>query len=76
QHIDDTIKIDFFAVSLPELSVFDIDMDKRNRIHCHYLMGLGFDGLKKLDEADEQFKKVLKMDASNQGAIEHSKLCR
>lgn len=73
KHIDDTIKMDFFAVSLPELSVFDIDINMRNRIHCHYLMGLGYLGLGRMNEAKEQLEKVLEMDVSHQGAIEHLK---
>lgn len=72
KHLNDKIVIDFFAVSLPELSVFDIDLDKRNRIHCHYLMGLGYLGLGEKEQAEEHLKEVLKMDASHQGALEHS----
>ena len=44
-HIDDKINIDYFAVSLPDLLVFDADLDLRNNVHCLYLMGLGNLGL-------------------------------
>lgn len=70
-HLDDKITVDFFAVSLPELSVFDIDLDKRNRIHCHYLMGLGYAGLHEEGLAQQHFSEVLEMDASHQGARVH-----
>src|SRR5690606_15993816 len=30
-HVDDKIKVDYFAVSLPDLLVFDQDLDQRNR---------------------------------------------
>ena len=45
QHISDKITIDYFAVSLPDLLVFDADLDLRNKVHCLYLMGLGYLGL-------------------------------
>ena len=37
--------MDYFAVSLPDLQIWEDDMNKKNRIHCHYLMGLGHLGL-------------------------------
>ncbi len=43
--MNDVIKIDYFAVSLPDLLVFDQDLDLGDKIHCHYLMGLGNLGL-------------------------------
>lgn len=74
QHFDDKVKIDYFAVSLPDLMIFDDDLDKRNKIHCHYLMALGKSGLKEFENAGEHFETVLKMDASHQGAIIHQKM--
>ena len=40
QHLDDNVKIDYFAVSLPDFLIFENDYTKMNRIHCLYLMGL------------------------------------
>ena len=34
-------KMDYFAVSLPDLLIFEDDMQKRHEQYCHYLMGLG-----------------------------------
>lgn len=70
-HLNDKIKIDFFAVSLPELSVFDMDLDEHNKIHCHYLMGLGYFGLGEERQAKTHLQKVLKIDISHEGACEH-----
>ncbi len=67
-HIFDDIKIDYFAVSLPELQLFEEDLNLRNSIHYYYLMGLGHVGLNNLDKAKDCFNKVLKMDPSHQGA--------
>jgi tetratricopeptide (TPR) repeat protein len=74
QHFDEKVKIDYFAVSLPDLMIFDDDLDKRNKIHCHYLMALGKLGLDQLENASVHFETVLKMDASHQGAIIHQKM--
>ena len=40
----DEVKIDYFAVSLPDLVIFDDDLNKRNKIHCLYMEGLGYLG--------------------------------
>lgn len=65
------IKIDFFAVSLPDLMVFDNDLNLRNNIHCHYLQGLGFLGLKQYDKAKHHFENVLLLEPAHKGATIH-----
>ena len=76
EHLNDTVKIDYFAVSLPDLLVFDQDLDLRNKIHCHYMMGLGYLGLgnNSLNLAEENFNSVLKLDINHAGAIIHKKM--
>jgi tetratricopeptide (TPR) repeat protein len=68
-HLDDDVQMDYFAVSLPTFLVFDEDLQLRNRIHCHYMMGLGLVGLHRMQEAQEHFQKVLELDANHQGAL-------
>jgi tetratricopeptide (TPR) repeat protein len=70
-HEDDEIRIDYFAVSLPDLLIFDDDLKKRNYIHCKYISGLGFLGLKRFKEAEKTFNEVLKEDAMHFGAKTH-----
>lgn len=48
KHISDKIEYDFFAVSMPELEVYQEDMQKRNRAYCKYLITLGHKGLKEI----------------------------
>jgi tetratricopeptide (TPR) repeat protein len=72
QHFNDEIKIDYFAVSLPDLLVFDTDLDEKNQNHCRYLMGLGHLGLKHYDAAAKYFNEVLQHDKSHQGATVHA----
>ncbi|HVU56257.1 MAG TPA: DUF5107 domain-containing protein [Puia sp.] len=68
QHIDDRITIDYFAVSLPDMLVFDQDIDLRNKIHCTYLIGLGYLGLGDETKGHEYLREVLRLDLNHQGA--------
>lgn len=65
EHREDVVGIDYFAVSLPDLQVFTEDLSKRNRIHCHFLIGLGNLGKNNQKEAEEAFRKVLEMDPAH-----------
>ncbi len=67
-HRNDTITIDYFAVSLPDMLVFDQDIDLRNRIHCLYLIGLGHMGLGDAVTATRYFREVKQLDNNHQGA--------
>lgn len=70
-HQNDEVRIDYFAVSLPDLLIFDDDLNKRNFIHCQYILGLGLLGLHRLAEAEKAFLKVLEEDAMHFGAKTH-----
>lgn len=68
-HWFDEITDDFFAVSLPELEVFQEDMRLKNEQYCRYLCALGNLGLGNKEEADKLFKEILDRQADYQGAI-------
>lgn len=70
-HENDHIRIDFFAVSLPDLMIFDDDLDTKNKIHCYYLAGLGNLGLGNNSEARQYLEKVIDMDPGHLGAVIH-----
>ena len=74
EHINDKIKIDYFAVSLPDLLVFDVDLNIKNTIHCNYLIGLGYLGLGETKLAKVHFQKVLDKNINHQGALIHLKM--
>jgi tetratricopeptide (TPR) repeat protein len=76
RHLFDMVKIDYFAVSLPNFLVFEDDLNRRNAVHCHYMMGLGYLGLQELDQARAHFVQVLEMDVNHQGAMIHLEMCR
>ena len=73
-HQNDEVKIDYFAVSLPDLLVFDADLNERNQIHCFYLNGLGHLGLGYYEDAQSFFNKILSMNINHQGAILHKNM--
>ena len=65
KHLYDVFKMDYFAVSLPDLQIWDDDMTKKNRIHCYYLMGLGHLGLGNRVKADNYFSDLLNLDINH-----------
>ena len=73
-HLDDNITIDYFAVSLPDFLIFDDDLNKKNNIHCHYLMGLGYLGLKNREMAKDELSEVMRLDVNHQGGLVHLKM--
>ncbi len=76
QHLLDDVKLDYFAVSLPALLIFEDDLSRRNALHCRYFMGLGYLGLGQLPEAEAAFADVLRQDSRHAGAHTHLQLAR
>jgi len=70
-HLHNSIKMDYFAVSLPNLLVFDDDLDLRNKIHCHFIRGLGYLGLEQYSQANDEFLKVLSLESGHLSAKIH-----
>lgn len=65
KHLFDTCRIDYFAVSLPDLAIWEDDLDVRNRIHCYYVIGLGELGLGNIEEGKKYLEKVLQLDINH-----------
>lgn len=74
QHLRDEMKIDYFAVSLPDFLIFEDDLNKKNKAHCYYLMGLARLGLGDKAEAAHWFKEALKYDYNHQNCRIYLKL--
>ncbi|QIL42636.1 DUF5107 domain-containing protein [Pedobacter sp. HDW13] len=66
-HVNDHIKLDYFAVSLPDLMIFDDDLNKRNKVHCLYMTALGYAGLQDNDLAEQSIIELQLMDNSHLG---------
>jgi tetratricopeptide (TPR) repeat protein len=74
KHLDDDVKMDYFAVSLPDFFVFDEELNRRNRIHCLYMSALGHLGLGDGAAAQAAFADVLRVNPAHVGATVHSNL--
>ncbi|MGN0534597.1 MAG: hypothetical protein ACI4IR_01185, partial [Eubacterium sp.] len=71
---NDNVKIDYFAVSLPDFLVFDEDLNRKNKIHCLFMKALGLLGKGEKEAAEEIFKKVFSLDNSHFAANVYSKI--
>jgi tetratricopeptide (TPR) repeat protein len=76
RHLDEQVTLDYFAVSLPDLLIWDDDLTRRNRLHCQYLKALGCIGLGRKGEAMKLLNEVLVADPSHLGAVVHLKMAR
>jgi len=47
-HLGDVFKLDYFAVSLPDLQIWEDDLAKRNKQNCEHLIKLGELGLSQI----------------------------
>ena len=68
-HVNDEPVLDYFAVSLPDMQVFDEDLTLRNREHCLYLIALGELGLGHSEQANELLHRVLETNPAYIGAV-------
>ncbi len=68
QHLFDHVTMDYFAVSLPDLLVWDGDLDLQNRIHCHYMLALGYLGMGDREKAEHHLAEVQRLDINHLGA--------
>jgi len=68
-HQNDKIRIDYFAISLPDLLIWENDLDLRNYQLCQYLIALGNLGIGNKFKAQKAIEEVLKIDQTHTGAI-------
>jgi tetratricopeptide (TPR) repeat protein len=70
-HQDDDVQMDYFAVSLPDFLVFDVDLKQRHLIHCQYMMALGYTGLGEAEQANALYDNILAQEPYHLGAFLH-----
>ncbi|MCH7414359.1 DUF5107 domain-containing protein [Belliella sp. R4-6] len=71
KHFNDQVKLDYFAVSLPDLQIWEEDLNTRNQIHCDYMLALGNIGFGNGKKANQYLNKILERDESHLGAYVH-----
>ena len=67
QHIYDKVVMDYFAVSLPDLLIWEDSLDTKNLIHCKYMLALGYYGMGEKEKALKYLSEVEELDNNHQG---------
>ena len=74
QHIFEKQVMDYFAVSLPDLLIWEktpedgvSELDTKNLIHCKYMLALGYYGMGDKEHAERYLKDVEQLDNNHQG---------
>ncbi|HKW17985.1 MAG TPA: DUF5107 domain-containing protein [Terriglobales bacterium] len=65
KQMDADVKIDYFATSLPNLLLFEDDLQKRNQVDCFFLHALSELGLGNPERATELLNQVLSLDCNH-----------
>ena len=73
-HLNDHVRIDYFAVSLPDLLIFDEDLDEKNRVHCLFMAALGHIGKGQKEQAREIMARIAEDNPNHQGIAIHREL--
>ena len=67
QHIFEKQIMDYFAVSLPDLLIWEDSLDTKNLIHCKYMLALGYLGMGDKKRALRFLSEVEALDNNHQG---------
>lgn len=67
QHIFEKQTMDYFAVSLPDLLIWEDSLDTKNIIHCKYMLALGYYGMGDMEHALRYLSEVEALDNNHQG---------
>ena len=67
QHIFEKQIMDYFAVSLPDLLIWEDSLDMKNLIHCKYMLALGYYGMGDKERAERFLREVEALDNNHQG---------
>jgi len=67
QHIFEKQVMDYFAVSLPDLLIWEDSLDTKNIIHCKYMLALGYYGIGEKEKALRYLEEAGALDNNHQG---------
>lgn len=66
--------MDYFAVSLPDLQIWEGDLNLSNKIHCKYMLALGFYGLGDKRHAERYLAEASQLDKNHLGILSFKSL--
>lgn len=67
QHVFERQRMDYFAVSLPDLLIWEDSLDMKNQVHCKYMLALGFCGMGDTGHVLRYLDEVEALDNNHQG---------
>ncbi len=67
QHLFEKPVMDYFAVSLPDLLIWEDSLEQKNVIHCKYMLALGYYGMGDTGHAERYLAEVEALDNNHQG---------
>ena len=67
QHVFEKQVMDYFAVSLPDLLIWEDSLDAKNLIHCKYMLALGYLGMGDTERCLKYLSEVEALDNNHQG---------
>jgi len=62
--------MDYFAVSLPDLLIWEDSLDAKNLIHCKYMLALGYYGMGDKQKAEKYLEEVEALDCNHLGILQ------
>lgn len=68
-HLFEDVVMDYFAVSLPDLQIWEGDLNLSNQIHCKYMLALGFYGLDDKKHAKRYLDEASRLDKNHLGIL-------
>lgn len=68
-HLFENVVMDYFAVSLPDLQIWEGDLNLSNQIHCKYMLALGFYGLGDKRHAERYLAEASELDKNHLGIL-------
>ena len=57
--------MDYFAVSLPDLQIWEGDLNTANQIHCKLMLALGYFGMDNTEKAKQYIAEVEALDPNH-----------
>ncbi len=73
-HVFDEFRIDYFAVSLPDLQIWEDDLTLKNKAHYYFIMALGYLGLNEFTKSHDAFSKSLDLNPNHKLALLHERI--
>lgn len=64
-HLFDKVTVDYFAVSLPNLLIWEESLQLKNEIHCKFMLALGYYGMDDIQRAERYLKEVEDLDSNH-----------